>query len=145
VEYYFGFQKEDSDLTCENFRTRAIMFDQTRHALQFFYNNQIPFWEMENENQRLGSSGSGTSSNWCLAQKTTADVLVVYLIHSGTDTIDLEHDYISKWYNPKTGGAMTDGPRLAKGDNRSLGDPPGAGAGLATGQDWVVLLERTST
>jgi Putative collagen-binding domain of a collagenase len=139
VEFYFGFQKKESDLTCENFRTRAIMFDQTRHALDFFQSNKVPFWDMANENQRLGSSSGGTSSNWCLAQKATANVLVVYLIRGGTDTIDLDHDYTSKWYNPKTGGAMMDGQRLAQGNDRSLGNPPGVGGG---GQDWVVLLER---
>ena len=136
------------------------MFDQTRHALQFFSNNQIPFWAMSNENQRLGSSSSSSSSNgistsdiysrtsnWCLAQRNTANVLVVYLLHGGTDSIDLDHDYHVKWYNPKTGGALINGTRLAKGEDRSLGSPPngagGAGGG-ALDQDWVVLLERAT-
>jgi Putative collagen-binding domain of a collagenase len=133
-------------MTCQNFRSRDLMFDQARHALEFFYDNSVPFWEMSNENERLGSSSIGdpaTDINWCLAQADTADYLVVYLMNGGTDTIDLDHDYVAFWYNPKTGGELLDGDFLPSGISRSLGDPPDIG-GAAPGQDWVVLLERDS-
>jgi Putative collagen-binding domain of a collagenase len=134
-------------MTCQNFRSQDLMFDQARHALEFFYDSQIPFWEMSNENERLGSSSGGpAASNWCLAQKETADyLLVVYLLGNNdttTDTIVLDHDYITFWYNPKTGGEMVGGEFLPSGSSRSLGNPPDTGA--APGHDWVVLLERDS-
>jgi Putative collagen-binding domain of a collagenase len=144
VEYYFGFQngKDDSDLTCQNYRSRDRMFDQSRHALEFFYDNRVPFWDMMNENERLGSSSvDPAASNWCLAQKHTADYLVVYLRDGGTDTINLNHDYVVFWYNPKTGGSLVEGEFLASGESRSLGDPPDT---AEPGQDWLVLLERDS-
>jgi hypothetical protein len=137
VEFYFGFNRNNSEVTCQDLRSRDLMFDQARQALDFFYNNNVPFWDMSNENHRLGSSSGGAAaSNWCLAQRNTANVLVVYLRHGGTDTIDLDHDYTSKWYNPKTGGVLVDGTTLASG-NSSLGNHPDP-----TGQGWVVLLER---
>jgi hypothetical protein len=157
VEYYFGFRTKNSDLTCQDFRSRANMLEQTRHALEFFSNNSIPFWEMSNANELLGSNSnsnnsnnsdssnstsSSSSSNWCLAQRDTAkNVIVIYLKNGGIDTIDLNYEYSSQWFNPKTGEPMVDGILLlAPGNSRSLGAPP---PGSAVGQDWVVLLKRT--
>jgi Putative collagen-binding domain of a collagenase len=116
------------------------MFIQSKHALDFFYNNSVPFWDMSSENQLLGTTGS--NGNWCLAQKNTANVIVVYLREGGMDTIDLNHNYTAKWYNPKTGGVLLDGSltSLPMGNNTSIGSAPHN----IPGQDWVVLLLRVS-
>jgi hypothetical protein len=45
-EWYFGYRHAQSDLTCEDFRSRDQWWDYCRHAWQFFKNNKIPFWEM---------------------------------------------------------------------------------------------------
>ena len=47
IEWYFGYENEHSDLTCEDWRSRDNMWDQCLYALQFFKNNDIPYWEME--------------------------------------------------------------------------------------------------
>ena len=47
IEWYFGYKNEHSDLTCEDWRSRDKMWDQSRFALSFFKEHQIPFWEME--------------------------------------------------------------------------------------------------
>ena len=36
VEWYFGYASPHSDLTCEDFRSRDLFWDQNRHALWFF-------------------------------------------------------------------------------------------------------------
>ena len=45
VEWYFGYQYAHMDLNCEDWRSRDVMWDQTRHALEFFQKH-LPFWEM---------------------------------------------------------------------------------------------------
>jgi len=50
VEWYFGYASPNSDLTCEDFRSRDLFWDQNRHALHFF-EKEIPFWEMAPANQ----------------------------------------------------------------------------------------------
>jgi len=44
VEWYFGYASPNSDLTCEDFRSRDLFWDQNKHALHFF-ENEIPFWD----------------------------------------------------------------------------------------------------
>eukprot|EP00179_Madagascaria_erythrocladioides_P006259 CAMPEP_0198323710 /NCGR_PEP_ID=MMETSP1450-20131203/11880_1 /TAXON_ID=753684 ORGANISM="Madagascaria erythrocladiodes, Strain CCMP3234" /NCGR_SAMPLE_ID=MMETSP1450 /ASSEMBLY_ACC=CAM_ASM_001115 /LENGTH=51 /DNA_ID=CAMNT_0044027441 /DNA_START=69 /DNA_END=220 /DNA_ORIENTATION=- len=43
TESYFGFSYECSDMTCENFRSRDIWWDQCRYAKEFF-ERYIRFW-----------------------------------------------------------------------------------------------------
>jgi hypothetical protein len=45
VEWYFGAFNESNDLTAEDWRTRAGLWTQTRHALDFF-EDHLPYWEM---------------------------------------------------------------------------------------------------
>jgi Domain of unknown function (DUF5060) len=49
IEWYFGYEHPHSDLTCQDYRTRDRMWDQSRYALEFFRRHQIPFWEMAND------------------------------------------------------------------------------------------------
>ena len=50
LEYYFGYAYDESDLTLNDFRSRDAWWDYPRYALEFFNDNDIPFWEMENDN-----------------------------------------------------------------------------------------------
>lgn len=50
VEWYFGYSEEQNDLNMEDWRSRDALWDYTRHAMNFYKNNDIPFWEMENAN-----------------------------------------------------------------------------------------------
>ena len=43
VEYYFGYQLPQSDLVCEDFRSRDKSWDYARYALEFFRDYRIPF------------------------------------------------------------------------------------------------------
>jgi len=135
VEYYFGYNYANSDLTCEDFRSRSNMWDQSLYTLEFFANNAVPFWDMSNDNSRV-------SNGWCLSQ-TDDDVIVVYLKDGGSSSIDLtgSSSYTVKWYDPRNGGSLKNGSvtSLGAGNNQALGNAPSNGS-----QDWVVLLQRDS-
>ena len=70
VEWYFGYASPNSDLTCQDFRSRDLFWDQNRYALQFF-NNHIPFWEMEPSDDLTSDDVS-----YCLAKE--GEVYAVY-------------------------------------------------------------------
>lgn len=166
MEYYFGYSYENSDLTCENFRSRAIMWAQSRHAVDFFANNRVPFQDMSNENNRLLSVNAITQdddttneSNWCLVGPIA---IVVYLPSGGSDEINLAGwEAVSKnstsleveavvsirWFDPRNGGLLQTGsipavqipvsPQTLSPVVVSLGDAP-----YQPNQDWAVLLLR---
>lgn len=46
VEWYFGYKYAHNDLNCEDWRSRDILWEQTKHALDFFQ-TYIPFTEMK--------------------------------------------------------------------------------------------------
>jgi hypothetical protein len=131
------------DNKCEDFRSRANMWVQSKHAVDFFSNYKIPFQNMSNNNTRV------SPGNWCLEGRddNQEPVLVVYLYNStSTSTVDLRNvgssttNYISgHWYDPRNGGGLQSGPllqllQLGQGP-LPLGNPPGS-----VGRDWVVLL-----
>lgn len=128
VEYYFGYNYDNSDLNCEDFRTREAMWDQSRYALEFFSNNNVSFWTMTNANHLV------SVDNWCM-KSTNADSIVVYA-QSSVVLIDIDQVYKIKWYDPLLGGRLQDGSMsiVTPGQSQSLGDPPNIGT------DWVVLL-----
>ena len=45
------------DINCEDWRSRDIMWDQTRHALEFFQEH-LPFWEMDPADDLLRNEAS---------------------------------------------------------------------------------------
>lgn len=134
VEYYFGYKFSNSDLTCEDFRSRANMWKQSRHALDFFTSNNIPFQDMSNDDDCvLGDD------NWCL---TDGETFVLYLKLGGFANWQGVSDasYSIKWYDPMNGGALQDGSVTAiigvPVGFQSIGFSPS----LNDAKDWVVLL-----
>ena len=125
-------------MTLQDFRSRDLMWDQNRHALEFFSRNEIPFWNMTNANYLLLSG-----NNWCLAH-TNRDFLVVYLRNGGSDSIDLSDtnsSYLVQWFDPRNGGGLKLGTKqsIAPKSSQSLGEAPDAPE-----RDWVVLLRPCS-
>jgi hypothetical protein len=137
VEYYYGSRYPNGDIKLQDFRTRSNMFDQSRYALEFCANNSIPFWDMSNANSLMSSS----SPNRCLAQ-SSGDVILIQLVNGGSETIDLTGTpgsmYSVHWFDPFTGGNLTQTGSISIGNNISLGNPP---YNTARG-DWVVVLRR---
>ena len=131
VEYYFGYERPHSDLTCQDLRSRDKSWDYCRHALNFF-NQYIPFWEMTNMD---GITSTGNSYGLGKA----GQVYVAYLPTGGTITVDLQagKSYNVDWYNPRNGGALQAGNRNVTGSNdANIGAAP-------DNNDWVALIRAT--
>ena len=139
VEYYFGYGFDNSDLTCEDFRSRANMWKQSRHALDFFRDNDIPFWDMSNDNSRLPED----SLNYLLSS-ADGNTLIIYRPNGDgaqIDMQDLSGTYSVQWYNPREGGVLVIGTvtSIASGDTgpKLFGNAP-----TSNDRDWVVLLRK---
>lgn len=133
VEWYFGYSSPNSDLTCEDFRSRDLFWDQNRYALDFFTDNNIPFWLTENHDELVAEG------DYCLA--IPGYLYIVYL-KKGKGTINLENttgNYSVKWYDPRNGGALQSGKleNLEGGKTFNL-----KGAPSEPEKDWVVLIRK---
>lgn len=139
VEYYFGYTLPQNDLGCEDFRSREQSWKYCRFAMEFFRQNQVPFWEMTNADERVGNA-KHSNSRYCLAKQ--GEVAVIYLPTGGTPELDLENwpgTFDVRWYSPRDGGDLrTGGARTVTGGGKvSLGAPPSEPQ-----RDWVVLVRK---
>ena len=130
VEWYFGYQTCAGDLTAEDWRTRGDLWDQTRHALDFF-RERLPFWEMESADDLLAGA-----DGYVFAKP--GEVYAVYLPDGDAARLDLPAGAFDvAWYSPRDGGALQPGPTVDGGGERALGAPPSGGP------DWVALVTAT--
>lgn len=139
VDYYFGYKMPQSDLTCNDFRSRAQSWKYGKIALDFFHNDNIPFWDMENDDAAVGNP-TNSNSIYCLAK--AGQNYVVYLPTGGDGTLDLTAipgSFSVRWFNPRQGGDMIVGDvrQVQGGKPVSLGSPPNG-----TSDDWVVVIRR---
>ena len=133
VEWYFGYASPNSDLTCEDFRSRDLFWDQNRHALRFF-EGHLPFWEMEPADQVTTDTLS-----FCLAKP--GEVYAIYL-PADLETTQLRLPdsgpaYTVHWYDPRNGGELVQGAVTAvkPAGEVELGYPP-----ADRDKDWVALV-----
>lgn len=133
VEYYFGYDLPDSDLTLENYRSRDLSWDYVRHALQFF-RDYLPFDSMQ-------PADSLITRGYCLAD--SGRYYAAYLPNGGTYTLTLPDsaDYDLQWYNPRSGGVLQRGTisSLQGPGPISIGSPP-----ASPSQDWVILVRQSA-
>lgn len=132
VEWYFGFQYPHNDLSCEDWRSRDKMWDQTRYALEFFQNH-VPFWDMESMDDLTSSE-----IDYCFALE--GEICIIYLPEGGTTKIDLtgqEGEYVINWFNPRKGGELVLGTKqqIPGGQTSKIGFPP-----EEIDKDWVALI-----
>ncbi len=133
LEFYFGYSYPQSDLTCQDWRSRDSFWDYCRYALQFFKNNQIPFWDMVNND-----SLSSNSNDYCFYKDD--EVYLAYLKSGGTTNITITAGtYDVWWYNPRTGGDLqtSDVVSVTGPGSVNVGNPPSD-----TSQDWLVMVEN---
>ena len=134
VEWYFGYKFAHNDLNCQDWRSRDILWDQTRYAKEFF-EQYLPFHKMHSANNLISAKES-----FCFAKE--GEIYAVYLTKSENAIIDLKdynHDFVIKWYNPRTGGKLLDGSIQSV----TGGGKVDIGKSLTdTNKDWVVLLRR---
>jgi hypothetical protein len=134
VEWYFGYKKDQSDLTCQDFRSRHNFWPYCRHLLSFFRDHDVPVQEMKY------MEISSNEQSWCLGQAGKA--YVVYLKNGGNTLLDLggaEGTFKVQWYDPRNGGPLQDGTvtSVTAGSTVDLGLPPGE-----QGKDWTILVRR---
>ena len=99
IEWYFGYENEHSDLTCQDWRSRDMMWDQSRHAEQFFTQNNIPFWELEPMDDLTAEE-----NDYVLGKAN--DLYIVYLKQGikGMSTLPkVEGNFEVSWFNPRSG------------------------------------------
>lgn len=138
-EWYFGYKHAHSDLTCEDFRSRDLFWDQATHAVNFFQKNKIPFWKMESRNDLVGNP-ENKNTVYCLAKEK--EIYVVYLNSVSTSEIDLTNatgDFEVLWFNPKKGGVLQKSKvkKVTGGSKVALGRSPNKKQ-----QDWVVVVKK---
>lgn len=131
VEWYFGYKYAHNDLKCEDWRSRDILWDQTRYALEFFQ-NYLPFENMHSANELTENP-----DDYVFAEN--GNTYVVYLPKVMETKINLygtDSKFTVKWYNPRLGGALQKGSvKSVKGGGAvSIGLPPNSD------KDWVALL-----
>jgi len=130
VEWYFGYRFPHSDLSCEDWRSRDKLWEQTRTALDFFH-IYLPFSDMKSSDELTKNN-----NDYCFAK--LGEVYAIYLPEGGPAEILLpEGNYDVSWYNPRSGGNLLTGTvKQIKGSGFSLtGNPPGD-----KGKDWICLI-----
>ncbi|MRI00088.1 DUF5060 domain-containing protein [Kriegella sp. EG-1] len=137
TEWYFGYKHPHSDLSCEDYRSRDLFWEQGKICLDFFNKNKIPVWEMNANDQLISSEG-----DYVLAKE--GEVYVVFLKNGGASILDLGNintEYDVSWYNPRKGGDLQKGKikTIARSGKQSLGLPP---VRKERDNDWVVLLTK---
>ncbi len=134
AEWYFGYRYPDNDMTCEDFRGRENMWEQTRIAREFFY-EYLPFRKMENHDEL-------TSSEQAFCFALPGEIYVMYLVQGDRTTLDLggvNGEFEVRWFDPKNGGSLQEGtiPILQGGREVFPGQPP-----ERPDDDWIVLARR---
>ena len=101
IEWYFGYKHPHSDLTCQDYRTREKMWDQSRYALDFFKTQNIPFWEMKCEDELTANP-----DDYVLCKAD--EIYLVYLKHGGKVSLDVASGkFAYGWFNPRTGDGLS--------------------------------------
>jgi len=138
VEWYFGYNFPNNDLTCEDWRSRDHMWDLTRYALEFFHQH-LPFTEMTHHDELTTSK-----DDYCFAK--TGQIYAVYLPSGGTTDLDLGESsatFIVQWYNPRTGPARRPAG-LQAGTIAEITGPGTVAIGYPpqdTDKDWLALIK----
>ena len=96
-EYYFGYKADHSDLTCQDFRSRDVFWDQCRYALEFFKKQNVPFWRMHCDDE-LTKEGD----DYCFFED--GNIYLIYQKQGGPLTFDFSSgEYTSGYFNPRSG------------------------------------------
>ena len=133
VEWYYGWRGRQHDLNAEDFRARANLWEQTRHAVEWL--GELPLREME---QADGDVASGRA--WLLAD--AGATYAAYLPAGGEATLRLRDapagsTYALTWLNPRSGERIAESDPLRPTAGRLTLTAPDAE------QDWAATLTRT--
>lgn len=135
TEWYFGYKHAHSDLTCEDYRSRDLFWDQGKICLDFFNDNKIPVAKMLSNDTLISTKGDYVLAN-------EGETYVVFLKNGGETMLDFKDNpgtYSVLWYNPRTGGKLQKGSikTIKNSGKQSLGLPP-----KDKTKDWVVYIQK---
>jgi hypothetical protein len=139
VEWYFGANSQQNDLTTEDWSTRDRLWELTKYALDFF-DQHLPYWQME----PMGELTNNRQA-YCLAQR--GQVYAMYFPNmKPKPTINLKGEsgnFSVQWYSPTAGGDLLSGSieKISGGATVALGLPPENHQSQVS-KDWVVLVKR---
>ncbi|MEM9544793.1 MAG: carbohydrate-binding protein [Bacteroidota bacterium] len=99
VEYYYGYQTNGTDLDAEDHRTRDLKYTDAAIAIDFFDTHLQEYIPMVFNDDDL------TDDNSDYVLTNGLNMVTVYLPEGGsTDiTLDQNSDWITNWFNPRTG------------------------------------------
>ncbi len=134
-ELYFGYAYTNSDLNCEDWRSRETMWDYVKIAVDFF--SALPITEMANHDELIANP-TNTNDRYCFAKP--GENYVIYLPDGGTVDLDLTLEsgiFDVFWFNPRTAGSLALGPvtTVYGGAIHNLGIPPSD-----ITNDWVAWV-----
>jgi len=135
VEYYFGYQTGETDLSAEDWRSRKTKWEQANVAKSFF-KEHVPFWQMSPQDNL-------SDGNYVLRE--VGKHYLVYAPEGGAVSLDLAeasgNSFDVYWYNPRTGGELqqTSLKRVNGGGTVDLGEAPSE-----SGNDWAVFLREVN-
>jgi len=132
-EFYFGYNHPHSDLTCEDYRSRDLFWDQCKYLLDFFEGNNIPITVTENHTDLVNKG------DYCLADP--GKMYIVFL-RNGSGTLNLENqsgEFTVKWFDPRNGGKLQTGAikKIKGGMSQKI-----VGAPSEINKDWIVLVSK---
>lgn len=136
-EYYFGYQFDQNDILCEDWRSRDQSWDYCRIAIQFFHEHRIPFWKMINADELVGNPDHAAGR---FSFAAPGELYLVYLPDGGAAKLDLPGEgrsFSLEWFNPRSGGELQNGSvrTLVGGRKVSLGEPPSDAQ-----HDWLAVV-----
>ena len=135
VEYYFGYRLPQNDLVAEDFRSRDRSWDYCRIALEFFKNEKIPFWEMENVDELVGNFAHNNDL-YCFI--SPSEIYLVYFPHGGKALLDMTlapGEFDLSWFNPREGGSLGQETIIGGGQPVFLTAP-------SEKDDWLAVIRR---
>lgn len=132
IEWYFGYQHDQSDLTCEDFRSRDLFWDQCRASIQIMTKNEIPYWQMVPMDSLI-------DQGYCLGNP--GNIYMFYMPDGAGTALRLPTGaYALEWYDPLTGEGPFKGGTTTKTTEEKavIADPP-----HTPGQDWILVARKS--
>lgn len=128
VHYY----SHNGDIKVDDYTLHAPYYKRMAYAKNFFETNNIPFWELENDNSALNNGYLLTNHN---------NHYIIFLPKGGTSLINIKGSnmYSVKWFDPRNGGDLQNGSitTIPSGLKTPIGKAPNS-----TSSSWVVLIRK---
>lgn len=132
TEWYFGYKHAHSDLSCEDWRSRDLFWDQCNHLLRFIRENELPLPEMKPMNDL-----SSSSQDWVLAKEGDTYLVFLKMGEKPTNVLKVpEGTYTSYWLNPREGKFSGRSGRHT-GTEIKVSTPPGE-----VEKDWILFVRK---